>query len=197
MKKAIHLIIIVAVIVFYASCSTDKEETSATKTLTINLSGEDSVSTVQGLTVINFASCVADSLKPGNRYSKIDSVYQYGLGIYYPLPDSMIGKKLEIKIKAKVLGTESQNGVFVVSLEKNQPTKTSLYYGSIDYGLQMNGKAKQWLDVSGDLVIEADNNNENGAVLVVYPWMAIGKGQTWVDDLNVTIIVAEDPEEEE
>ncbi|MDI9340104.1 MAG: hypothetical protein QM534_05975 [Sediminibacterium sp.] len=197
MKRNINLfIILAAVAVSIVSCSTDKETTPVAKTINIILNGEDSVSSVKGLTVINFASCVADSLKAGNRYSKIDSVYQYGLGIYYPLPDSLIGKKLELKIKAKVLGTESQNGVFVASLEKNQPTKTSLYYGSIDYGLQMNGKVKQWIDVAGDLVIEADNNIENGAVLVVYPWMALGKGQTWIDDLNISIVVTESTEEE-
>lgn len=176
------------------SCSSQPEPAQES-VIEFSVTGEDTILPVKGTEVLNIFSCVADSLKPGNHFSRIDSVSQYGLGLAYTLPDSLIGKKIEIKIKAKILGTKSQSCLLVTSLE-SVAGKQSLYYGVIDAGMQMMGKTGQWIDVSGDLIIDADKNNENSAVLKIYPWMNSGKGETCIDDITVTMKVYGESEEE-
>jgi hypothetical protein len=182
MKK---ILLVVTMFVFgflFVSCSESEGKTDSVIEYLAN--GQDTSVSVKGVQLMNLGTVVADSAMQNNKFSQIDSIFQYGMGLNYNLPDSIIGKELSITIKAKALETEAVNSVIVISLI--DPANNTTYYNAIDLRGKIS-QVNQWSEVTGTCEIDAVSNDFNGARLTIYPYKSIGKGKLKIDDLSVSI----------
>lgn len=191
MKKIIFLVCSIAIVLHFGSC-TSESKVKEYPTIELLLSGEDSV--VKNIEIMNAGTLIADTTKAGNKYSQIDSIVQYGLGLKYFVPDSLVGKELQVTVKLKALETEAISSGIVVSF--HDPANKATFYNNFDLRGAIR-QPNQWTDVNGEFMISAVANDFNGAYLAVYGYKPTGKGKLKIDNLSVSIKPIGDIDDEE
>ncbi len=158
-----------------SSCESEFEDTSK-KEVVFYLNGE----VLQG----QVGSLVTDENNPSNKYSRIDSVLVYGIGVDFFLPDSLKDTDLKVIISGKIRESESINSSIAVSLHGNAD---SIYYWGELYSGQHIKQLNSWTPFKDSLIIEQKVNNQRSKNLQIFSRKFAGKGFFDVDDLTVRI----------
>ena len=127
---------------------------------------------------------VIDENNPSNRYSRIDSVSVYGIGVDYFLPDSIKNGNLKIVISGKIRESESINSSIAISLHGSAD---SIYYWGELYSGNYIKQLNNWVNIKDSVIIEQKANNERSKNLQIFSRKVKGKGFFDVDDLTVKI----------
>jgi hypothetical protein len=176
MKIAFKTLALASVLTLAACDSGDEFENQNNAAVNIDLSGEMSYACPNCL--------VIDENDPGNYYGRIDSVSQYGFGIYYTLPDSLKDCNLKLIFTGKMRETESRTGYLAIALHSNDSIN---YWGYVfsEYHVKEFNK---WVDFKDSVVISKQANKISSRLLKVFQYKVAGKGYFDVDQLNIKII---------
>lgn len=169
---------LVALSFLFTRCdSGDEFESDKKVKVKIDLSGE--------ITQCAPACVVVDENNPSNKYIRIDSVIQYGLGTDYLLPDSL--KDCDLKIIASGRMRESDNfkGCIAFNLINN---KDSMLIWTIIKSETHVRHLKSWIDFKDSIIISKDINKMSSRVFRVFPYKNGGSGTFDVDNLVIEII---------
>lgn len=175
--KSILFFIIVgsAFVLLFARCESEFEGVSK-KEVIFYLNGEVTQGQVPTL--------VTDENNPSNKYSRIDSVTVYGIGVDYFLPDSLKDCNLKVVISGKIRESESINSSIAVSLHGNAD---SIYYWGELYSGHYIKQPNNWSTFTDSLIIDQKANNQRSKNLQIFSRKFAGKGFFDVDDLIIKI----------
>ena len=112
------------------------------------------------------ACVVTDENNPSNKYIRIDSVIQYGLGTDYLLPDSL--KDCDLKIIASGRMRESDNfkGCIAFNLINN---RDSMLIWTIIKSETHVRHLKSWINFKDSIIISKDLNKMSARTFRVFP----------------------------
>ena len=193
MKNFILTVFVTIVMSMFYSCSSPAPKEY--KPIDFIVNGQDSVA--QGHEIMNYWSFVADSTNPANKYSKIDSITKYGMGLSYKIPDSLVGKELVLSITCKGKETMQISSLLVVSIDGINGETKPFFYTFVKMSDFMGGKLNEWVTVSSEVIIDAPSNDNNNVTIKVYSYKPDGKGNLLIDDLAVSIKGIVNPDDEE
>ncbi len=192
MKNFILTVLSISLMCLFFSCSSPAPKEFKPIDFAVNM--QDTVA--QGHEIMNKRTFVKDTTNPANKYSQIDSISTYGGGLSYKIPDSLVGKELVITVKFKAKETQQILSFMVVSIQEEGATKP-LFYSSIDMGANLGGKINEWVNVSAELIVDAESNDSNNTRLTIYSFKPKGKGNLLTDDLTISIKALGNPDDEE
>ncbi len=174
------------IIILGASCSVQESSEKNIQPIVLKFDMTDTLID-KDVKILNQSTIITDTLGD-NKFSQVDSIIQYGSGLTYVLPDSVIGTDLQINIKANVLGTEAvDNGVLVISLCTSGDHK-SMFYQDLKLDERISISRNQWITVQNNMEISGDINTMDKAELNVYLWKPRGKGLVKLDNLEISIL---------
>ncbi len=160
--------------VFFFSCSDDFEE-PVKNSVNIDLSGE--------LTMGGPNSLITDENDPSNKYSRVDSIAQYGYGAGYTIPDSLKDCDLKLVISGKMRETENITGYIAIALHG----KDSIYFWGNVFGYVHVKQLNTWTNFIDSLIIPKSSNKPSSQNIKIFPFKQTGKGYYDVDNLLVKI----------
>lgn len=127
---------------------------------------------------------VTDENDPTNKYSRVDSISIYGMGVDYILPDSLKDSNLKLIISAKIRESQSINSSIAVSLHG---TADSIYYWGELYSGNYIKQLNNWVAIKDSIIIEQKSNNVRSKSIRVFSRKVAGKGFFDVDDFTIKI----------
>jgi hypothetical protein len=126
-----------------------------------------------------------DENNPSNRYIRIDSVVQYGLGMDYLLPDSLKDSNLKIIVSGKMRESINYKGCIAFNLTNSKDSVLSfIIVKSETYVKHLN----TWISFKDSLSISKGVNNMTAKNLRIFPYKNSGAGTFDVDNLVIEII---------
>ncbi len=191
MKNFVLTVLSVSLMCLFFSCSSPAPKEYKPIDFAVNM--QDTVA--QNYEVMNKWTFVQDTTNPANKYTQIDSTSKYGGGLGYKIPDSLVGKELVISLKFKVKETQQISSGLVVCLatEGAQPS----FYTIVDMGANMSGKLNEWVNLTAEVIVDAESNDNNNAKLSLYFYKPQGNGSLLADDLTISIKALGNIEDEE
>lgn len=128
---------------------------------------------------------VVDENNPSNRYIRIDSVIQYGLGTDYMLPDSLKDCNLKIIASGRMRESDNFKGCIAFNLINN---RDSLLLWTIIKSETHVRHLKSWINFKDSLVISKEVNKMSARTFRVFPYKNGGSGTFDIDNLVIEII---------
>ncbi|MBP7807846.1 MAG: hypothetical protein KA163_01005 [Bacteroidia bacterium] len=163
-------------LLFIYSCSDNEFENTSVEGVNLDLSGE---------IVYACPSClITDENDPSNSYGRIDSISQYGFGVYYTLPDSLKDCTLKLILTGKMRETESISGYLAVALHSTD----SIYHWGYVFSEHHLKELNKWGEFKDSVIIPRQANKPSSRLLKIFQFKTTGKGAYDVDQLNVKII---------
>lgn len=157
--------------------SGDEFESNNKAKVTIDLSGE--------ITQCSPACLLIDENNPSNKYVRIDSITQYGLGTDYLLPDSLKDCDLKIIASGKMRESATFKGCIAFNLFNN---RDSLLQWTIIKSETYVHHLNSWIPFKDSIIIGKDVNKMSAKTLRIFSFKNAGAGTFDVDDLRLDII---------
>ncbi len=171
--------VLVALSFLFVRCDSDDEfESNQRASVKIDMGGE----------LIQCAAppcLLVDENNPSNRYIRIDSVSQYGLGIDYLLPDSLKDCNLKIIASGKMRESSSFKGCVAFNLTNNRDSILSFVIIKSETHVK---HFNSWINFKDSLLIFKGANSMSAKTLRIFPYKNSGNGTFDIDNLVIEII---------
>lgn len=173
MKKTLINGLLLLLVLNITSCSKEKKNTDVVITSEINMEHQ----------MLNFTtSKTENNAHSGKFYSSVDSIYKYGAGYSFVIPDSLKDRNLKVYIKAWVREQESpMNGAIAVALSNS---KGIAFWGTLEVK-NKNYTPNTWVEINDSVVIASSLLKDSFAELSIFGFKTIGKDRFDLDDLNI------------
>lgn len=133
-----------------------------------------------------FQRCDDGGAKNGKYFTRVDSVNQYGEGIFYPLPDSLNYRNLRLVVSAWVRTSDAaQEKMIGASINDGQSNAILKWFDCKP--ANKNIELNTWTFITDSFAIDEKLNSVSGILLKVFPYNANGKGKMDVDDLQISL----------
>lgn len=173
MKKTLINALFLGLMLTVISCSKSKKSSDVVITSEINMEHQ----------MLNYlTSKTENNAHSGKYYSSVDSIYKYGAGYSYVIPDSLKDKNLKIYIKAWVREQESPiNGKIVIALSNS---KGIAFWGGLD-ALKKAYTPNTWVEINDSVIIANSLLKDSFSELSIFGFKETGKDRFDLDDLNI------------
>ncbi len=166
--------------VTFISCSTPEEVEQATLISKLTMSNEDSTN--------GYPRFTGDA-HGGKYFSHTDKGLQYGNGVVYNVPDSLIQKDIRIKVNMWVKqGDANPKNQFSFAVQA--PTGEMLNWSEIRTQKYIN-ETNKWININDSVTIPGTAVNKAGLIIKMFSFNPEGTSYMDVDDAEMSVYKVE------
>jgi hypothetical protein len=134
----------------------------------------------------NYPECSSGGAHSGKFFSRVDSVNQYGKGIYFNMPDSLVFKDLRLVVSAWVrMYDNAPEKMIGISLNETPSNKILKWYDIKPANKKI--QTNNWVLVTDSFTIDATLNASPDNMIQVFPYNSNKIGAMDVDDIRFSL----------